>query len=116
MDAISICELLTKVQFNYVNEMELQAGIAQVLTGAKITFEREVRITGADRLDFLTDAGIAIEVKVEGPLSAVTRQLFRYAANDQIKELILVTNRNAHKRVPEAVYGKPLFLVHLAAF
>ena len=112
----SICQLLHRARFHFANEYDLQAGIARLLTEQGVEFQREVPVTKAERLDFLTAGGIAIEVKVDGALSSVTRQLFRYAARPEIRELILVTTRTKHRTLPQHIQGKALYIVHLSAF
>lgn len=111
-----ICKLFSNSKFNFTDEYELQAGIEQLLKGMGVTFEREVRINKQDRLDFLTAEGIAIEIKVDGSLSSVTRQLFRYAEKPEVKQLILVTNRTRHRQIPREINGKPVYLVELSSF
>jgi hypothetical protein len=112
----SICQLIHAAKFHFANEYDLQAGIAQLLTEQGVQFQREVSVAKTERLDFLTAEGIAIEVKVDGALSSVTRQLFRYAAKPEIRELILVTTRTKHRTLPQNIQGKPLYIVHLSAF
>jgi hypothetical protein len=59
--------------------------------------EREVRLGGADRIDFLFRSGLGIEVKVKGQATAVWRQLRRYAVhNDRVRALLLVTTIARH--------------------
>jgi len=99
-------------RFRYDAEAELQTGIAQVLTAASIAFEREVTIGRGDRIDFLA-GGVGIEVKRAGGLSAVTRQLHRYAQAPTITALVLVTDRMQLARLPETLAGKPIEVVSL---
>jgi hypothetical protein len=114
VSATSLCKLLHSAQFHFSNEYDLQAGIAKLLTDEGVAFEREVRINKQDRLDFLTAAGIAIEVKVDGTLASVTRQLYRYATRPEVNQIILVTTRSKHRQLPQAINGKPLYLVQLS--
>lgn len=103
VDRIEQC-LLAK-RFRYSDEEDLQAGIAQTLAEAAIPFAREVHLIGAGRIDFLVD-WIGIEVKTKGSRIAVTRQLYRYAANQLLSELMLVTTRAQHRGIPETILGK----------
>ena len=90
-------------------ELELQDGIEQVLTAEGIEFEREVSLAKGDKVDFLIEGSIGLEVKVAGGLSGVTRQLHRYAQSDRIASLLLVTTRLAfHTNLPGELHGKPL--------
>lgn len=75
--------------------------------------EREVRLDAHDRIDFLTASGIGVEVKVDGSLSEVTRQLHRYAQHDRIRALVLATTKAKHIPVPRELSGKPVCVVHM---
>jgi hypothetical protein len=107
-----ICAVLRGVQFHFSYEKELQDGIAQRLTAIGIAFLREVILSRGDRIDFLVDR-IGIEVKVDGSLSQVVRQLWRYAQRPEISALILVTSRAKHDPIPPLINGKSVFCVHL---
>jgi hypothetical protein len=112
-----LCRLIHSARFRYSGEMDLQAGIGQLLSGEGIAFKREVPITKKDRIDFLlAEPGIGIEVKVDGSLSSVIRQLFRYAEHPGIMDLILVTTRMKHMPLPESANGKSLYLVYITSF
>jgi hypothetical protein len=116
VSAAGICQLIHAAKFRFASEYDLQAGIAKLLTDEGVAFEREVRINKKDRLDFLISGGIALEVKVDGALSSVTRQLFRYAGQPEVTHLVLVTTRAMHRQIPQTIHGKPLYIVHLSAF
>lgn len=112
---------LVGFRFQFKDERELQFGIAQALESLKIANEPEFRLTAADRVDFLVEGGIGIEVKTMDSrggagLSAVTRQLWRYAKSDKINALILVTSRSKHRDLPKEILGKPLYVVYLNSF
>jgi transaldolase len=87
-----VVALLKKFQFHYSNEIELQEGIAKVLTDAKIAFDREKSLGKAGRIDFLVGT-IGIEVKIKGSPSAVGRQVINYLEKEELSCLILVTGR-----------------------
>lgn len=107
-----IADTLYFTKFRYQNEKELQRGIAEVLQKHGLAYKAEVQLTGKDRIDFLV-GNIGIEVKVGGSLSAVTRQLYRYAERPEISDLILVTTRHGHGNLPSEINGKPLYVVFL---
>ncbi len=114
-DGARIAERLTSYRFMFTNEVELQDGIAQVLDDADIVFQREVRLSSGDRIDFLLESGVGIEVKeIAGAVVPVLRQLQRYAASDRVSSLILVTARHCHAQLPPDVGGKPLAVVCLS--
>lgn len=108
-----ICALLDSHRFNFQTEGELQNGIAAVLTDQRIPFVREHRLTGADRIDFLA-AGLGIEIKVGGSLSAIIRQLHRYAQSAEITALLLVTTKASHLEYPQSLNGKPVHCFFLS--
>lgn len=112
MASDDLAALIRRYKFNYANEADVQNGLARILTNAAIPYEREARLSAADRIDFLAGA-VGIEVKVKDALTAVLRQLHRYAQHDQIGSLILVTNRAAHRNVPHAINGKPVDVVFI---
>jgi hypothetical protein len=98
--------LLRRYSFCFSCEAELQAGLASALKGFE--FQREFTLSRKDRIDFLI-GDIGLEVKVEGNLAAVTRQLHRYSEFSEIGGLILVTTRMRHGMgLPVSMSGKPL--------
>jgi len=98
--------LLRSYSFCFSSEAELQAGLASALKGFE--FQREFTLSQKDRIDFLI-GDIGLEVKVEGNLAAVTRQLHRYSEFRKIGALILVTTRMRHAiGLPVEMNGKPL--------
>lgn len=106
---------LRGVRFHASGEASLQAAIADVFARHDIPFEREVALAAADRVDFLVGGDLAVEVKVDGALSAVTRQLHRYAQHGGVRELVLVTTLLRHRGVPASLAGKPLSVIHIGS-
>jgi hypothetical protein len=104
--------LLAQFRFNFSTEAELQNGIDRVLRAStyQYTVEREHRIEGVGRLDFLVNGCIAIEVKVDGSAAALMRQVARYASCEEIAGILVVTNRARHV-MPESFNGKRV-MVH----
>ena len=95
-------------RFHITSESALQIGIGTVLSGAGLTAVAEY-VVGKDRFDFfLPDPGLAIEVKIDGSLTEITRQLYRYAAHDEVEALMLLTTRRQHDRLPSSMHGKPV--------
>ena len=104
------------------NERRLQDEIEAKLrpeTGSSHSrsMRREHVLTERDRIDFLiqetvwpTDArfGIGIEVKVDGTLSELVRQLQRYAQHDLVDGLLVVSTRARLHAVPTTLSGKPV--------
>jgi hypothetical protein len=100
-------ELVLAHRFAVASEAELQTGVETVLGRAGCAFEREAAVGQRDRIDFLV-AGIGIEIKVDGSLGQVTRQLHRYAQSECITSLLLVTTRVKHTNLPPTLHNKPL--------
>jgi hypothetical protein len=100
-------------RYRFSDEKGLQDGLEQVLVQLGLRFEREARIAPGEVPDFLLEDGTAIEVKVDGSLSAVTRQLHRYAQHERVRALLLVTTRWTHARMPESMNGKPVRVLPL---
>jgi hypothetical protein len=90
-----------------VDEDAIQRGIAEALRVGDYEFEREARLSKTDRLDFLV-GGVAIEVKRNGSLSQLLRQLARYAQHEKVRELLVVTARPQVSDLPNELCGKPL--------
>jgi hypothetical protein len=76
-----------------------------------IQFNREYPLTAKDRVDFLVEPGVGLEVKTQGSPTEVSAQLLRYAK--WVNSLILVTDRIQLIRQPKEIGGKPLTVVPL---
>lgn len=121
MTAEELAGALAFYRFHYKDEKELQAGVAQCLEKLKVPFVPEYPLNKQDRVDFFAEGGIGIECKTNDSrggagLSAVTRQLWRYAKNDEVKAIILITTRAKHRDLPKDILGKPLYVVYLSSF
>jgi hypothetical protein len=89
-----VAAAIRSFNFRYGDEDQLQAGLAEALTGAGYDVQREVRLSATDRIDLLIDR-VGVEVKVAGSSARVARQLTRYAKHD-LAGLVLVTNKLRH--------------------
>lgn len=97
------------------DENELANVVERLFEEANVDYEREVRLSSRDRVDFLVDR-VAIELKVEGSASQIIRQLDRYAQSDRVDHLVLVTTRRKHMLLmPDALHGKPVSVVCMGA-
>lgn len=92
------------------NEFALHDELARRLTAAGIGFEREVRMGAKKRPDFRID-DIAVELKIDGGVMAILRQLKRYADDPRLAGVVLVTTRPVS--IPSSLGGKPLAMVSL---
>lgn len=118
MDIDAITDALAKITAVYRNEYDLQRAVGEVLTRFGLV-EREVsRIAaagahfGRDRFDFFLDGRLVIEVKIDGSLSALTRQIVRYLAHHDVQGVIVVTSKSSHLGLRD-INGKPVRVAHL---
>jgi hypothetical protein len=102
-----LCLLLERSVRGVGTEDAIQRAIAQVLRKERplVAFAREVRLDKASRIDFMVGT-IGVEVKVGGGISAVIRQLHRYAEFATVAELVLVSTKTSLARVPTELNGK----------
>jgi hypothetical protein len=87
------------------DEEELGNAVAQLLNAAGVAFEREVRLSPRDRIDFMVGS-VGVELKVDGSLAQLIRQLDRYAQHERVSELVLVSTRRKHLLLPSALREK----------
>jgi hypothetical protein len=102
-----ILNALSRLRVNVIiEEYDLQLLIAEELTRERVGFKREYKLGPRNRIDFLTENGIGIEVKKGKPYSAqVIKQLKRYTESPSINGIILVVERNLD--LPKTINGKP---------
>lgn len=110
----TLARILGARRFTFATEKQLQDALEAVLRAEHVEFYREVPVGPRDRIDFLTAEGIGLEVKVDGSLSEVTRQLHRYAQSVDVMGLLLVTSRSRHDHMPPSFNGKPVLVHYLA--
>lgn len=103
----AISSLLSKYKFNGGSEYELQDAIAKLLVQSGFAFQREVKLSDQDRIDFMVGR-CGMEVKIGHPWSTVVRQLQRYALSPDVDELVLVTNKIRLTDMPISIGGKPV--------
>ncbi len=114
-----VVETLPRFTYLFGAEAALHDGIAQVLRGAGVEFEREHVAGPKDRFDFLLPGGIVIEAKVAGSMPEALRQCLRYVERTDVSAVVLVASRawakGSHTR---SFSGKSIHIVHLrgAAF
>lgn len=111
-----LAKALVGFRFRFKDEKELQYGVAKALEILAQPYVPEYRLNATDRVDFYVQSTqIGIEIKTKYSLAVVTRQLWRYAKDEKIKSLILITTRSSHLDMPKEILGKPLFVVYLNA-
>jgi len=98
------------------NEKVLQDAMAKAFAEGRPpwTVEREVDLGPGDRIDFVLNDVVGVEVKIKGQVNDVLRQLMRYANHARFEGLILVTTRMTMAALmPPALLGKPLYTIRL---
>lgn len=106
---------LTASRLARSSETELQESIEAALAREGFaSVQREVELSPTDRIDFLLDSGVGLEVKMAGSLASVTRQLSRYARSPRVNVLVLVTTRSQLRAVPAELLGKPVEVIYLS--
>ena len=105
MSSEELCLLLERSVRGVGTEDAVQRAIEALLKKSCLAYEREVRLDKASRIDFMVGA-IGVEVKIGGGISAVIRQLHRYAEFAKVSELVLVSTRASLARVPTELNGK----------
>lgn len=111
----NIISLVKSIRINPVKqESNLSDLIKDVLVEGGVQCEREVAVCKGARVDLLTEDGVAIEVKRGKPNSRrVSEQICRYAENENVKAVILVSERGLVHHLSEA-NGKPVRYVALS--
>lgn len=95
-------------RYDLTSEETIQIGLAEALRRSGYEFVREARLSPTDRVDFLVEGGVAIEVKRQGSVGDLLRQLSRYASHDAVQEMLVVTARPQATDLPLELGGKPL--------
>lgn len=100
---------LARYKFNFSNEKELQAGMKKAFAKLEDEFLPEHQLSGDDIIDFYwPKQKIGVEVKIDHPLSHLTRQLHRYCQHDSIHGVMLVTSKLRLADVPREMNKKPI--------
>ncbi|MCX5046696.1 hypothetical protein OG921_26325 [Aldersonia sp. NBC_00410] len=91
------------------DEYAIQESVQRALHAQGVRFEREVRLSATDRVDFLVSGAIAVEVKTAGKQLRVVRQLQRYAGHGRVAAVVLASTRIALVAgLPRVLAGKPV--------
>lgn len=107
-----VLKILYSHRFPLAVEKETQAAIEQKLVdNGIIEYSREHKLDEQNIPDFFIDGSIAVEVKIKGNAKQIYRQCERYCQFEEVKKLILVTNRSMG--FPEKINGKDCYMVNL---
>lgn len=107
---------LSGARFSCTSEAELQAAVGKLLAQEGIGHAREVRLSARDRVDFMVDGGIALELKVKTTGTALMRQLLRYAEHKDVTSIVVGSTTHHALLLPETANGKPIHAVHLRGY
>lgn len=108
--AKKIIDVLSVVKFDLHNEKSLQEQVFKALISSGVNVQKEYRLDKENIPDFYVE-GIAIEAKIKGSRPAIFKQCSRYCGFEQVKELILITNRSMG--FPDQINGKPCYTINL---
>ncbi len=111
MTARDLAIVLDGRRFRLGHEALLQEDVELLLQQLQIPHEREKVLDIGDRVDFLVEGHIALELKIKMPARHIYRQLQRYAKHDAVDSLVLMTLGVGG--VPPSVNGKPCYVVNL---
>ncbi len=106
----TVLSIINKYRFIFSDEKELQHSIEKKLIEANIEFKREHHLSETDIVDFFID-GVAFEIKIKGSANAIFRQLKRYAENDSVKAIVLISAKPMG--LPETILDKPSYIYKL---
>ncbi len=96
----------------FPDEYKIQKMIETLLMDRGISFQKEYKLASRNRIDFLLEGGVGVEVKRGKPnRNSVLKQLTRYASFESISAIILVVDRNVY--IPDSVLGKKCILFGL---
>jgi hypothetical protein len=114
--AREVVDVIAGQRFLWATEDDLQRGLTDALIHAGASVIREVRLNAHDRIDLLVGS-VGIEVKTTGAWRDVERQLHRYIQSPLVDDLVLVTAKAQHRRIPQGrrPSGKTLLVHQLQA-
>ena len=97
-----------------LDEYALQKQIADVLSQQGIEYKKEFVLGPRNRVDFLTDRGVAVEVKKGKPnRTSLISQINRYAEFDDVKSIIIVVETSIRSPIHKTDNGKPCIIMGL---
>lgn len=95
-------------------EYDLQDKIAGIFDTAGIGYEKERKLGAGSRVDFLTQSGVAVEVKKGKPnRTRLAEQINRYAEYQDVKAVVIVVETSLRLPITRTDNGKPCAVVGL---
>lgn len=102
-----LAKFVERHRFTSQDEYGVQDGVEQLLTELRMPFVRELS-RGKNRYDFALIGNVVVEVKVRGSVSDLIRQLHRYAKDEGVCGMLVVTTKRRLAALPLEVGGKPV--------
>lgn len=109
--AVDVARWLRLGRYRLGYEALLQEDVRDRLTAGGFPFKREFVLGPGERVDFLVNESIAVELKIRAAKRVIYRQMQRYAAHERVDSLILVTA--CATGLPGTLNGKPVYVVSL---
>lgn len=106
----TVVDALKGKRLSMHDEKACQEEIAAALKKKNIPFQREVRVEGGV-IDFKVGA-TGVEVKLQGSAAGIRRQVNRYAADDRLDGIVLMTAKPVG--ITSLMRGKPVHEFDLA--
>jgi hypothetical protein len=100
--------LLRGRRYRTAVEKQFQDDVETVLKAAGRPYEREYPLSSGPIDFWLPDTGYGIECKIKGSPSSILQQLIRYAGEEPVSGLLLLTSRRQHSW-PQATLGSKPF-------
>lgn len=108
---LTISALLRRNRFRLGHEDLLQQDVEALFRREGVPYQREFILGPADRVDFLVDGRIAVELKIRARKRVIYGQLVRYAAHDIVESLVLASV--TPMGIPPMANGKVVHVVPL---
>lgn len=112
MKAEDIKKLLAPKNYDISSERLVQDRVEEIFLSEGLLYIREAELSHGDRVDFLVGT-VGVEVKLQAPVTALMRQLHRYAQSDRVEELLLVTTNPRLSLIPKKFNNKPITVLVL---
>ncbi|MHC1722465.1 MAG: hypothetical protein AB9836_04570 [Aminipila sp.] len=97
-----------------IEEYDLQNEIAAIFNKAGIQYEKEYQLGPGSRVDFLTESGVAVEVKKGKPnRTRLVEQINRYSKYQEVKAIVIVVETSLRIPITKTENGKPCVVVGL---
>jgi len=105
----STIKIIRSLRLNLSNEKITQSQVYEAVK--QLGYTREYILPDKRSIPDLFAEGIAIEIKIKGSKMQIYRQCERYCAFDEVKALILCTNKSMG--FPAEINGKPCYYINI---